>query len=92
MPNTKLNTDNHMKFAARELLKFYDELTALNACSAFVMQALSTALINSGGLDERSSTGGMFCVQWLNERTVEMEQRLKDIVAQAYSSTTTTSP
>lgn len=49
------------------------------------MQALATALINGGGLDERSATGGVFCAQWLNERTVEMEQQqqLKDIVALA---------
>lgn len=86
MPNPKINTDNHTNLTARELLKFYDELNALNACSAFVMQALATALINSG-LDERSSTGGVFCAQWLNERTVEMEQRLKDIVGRAYGST-----
>ena len=80
------NNDNKPASPASELLKLYDELTALNACSAFVMQALATALINGGGLDERSATGGVFCAQWLNERTAEMEQQLKDIVVRAYGS------
>lgn len=70
----------------------YDELTALNACSAFVMQALAIALINGGGLDEHSATGGVFCAQWLNERTTEMEQQLKNIVARAYGSATVGGP
>lgn len=73
---------------ARELLKMYDELTALNACNAFVMQALAAALTHGGGLDERSATGAVFCAQWLNDRTVEMEQQLKEIVSRAYASTT----
>ena len=72
---------------AGELLELYDELTAVHASSAFVMQALAAALVNGGGLDERSATGAVFCVQWLNERTVELERELKNIVAQIYSST-----
>ena len=71
---------------ARELLQFYDELTALNACSAFVMQALASALANGGGLDERSATGAVFCAQWLNDRTAELEQQLKKILAHAQAS------
>ena len=67
---------------ARELLQFYDELTALNACSAFVMQALASTLANGGGLDERSATGAVFCAQWLNDRTAEMEQKLKHILSE----------
>ena len=66
---------------ARELLQFYDELTALNACSAFVMQALASALANGGGLDERSATGAVFCAQLLNDRMAEMEQKLKHILS-----------
>ena len=89
MPSPEKNVDSRADLPARELLKLYDELTALNACSAFVMQALAAALVNSGGLDERSATGGVFCTQWLNERTAEMEQQLKDIVARAYASATT---
>ena len=53
-----------------------------------VGHGLATALIDGAGLDERSATGGVFCTQWLNERTVEMEQQLKDIVSRAYASTT----
>lgn len=64
----------------RELLQFYDELTALNACNAFVMQALASALAKGEGLDERSATGGMFCAQWLNDCTKDLEQRLKYIL------------
>lgn len=55
---------------ASTLLGLYDELTAVHASSAFVMQALAAALLNGGSLDERSATGAVFCVQWLNERTV----------------------
>lgn len=68
---------------ARELLQFYDELTALHACNAFVMQALASALVKGEGLDERSATGAMFCVQWLNDCTTELEQRLKQILSKS---------
>ena len=74
---------------ASELLQFYDELTALHAGSAFVMQALASALVKDEGLDERSATGAVFCAQWLNDRTVELEQQLKNILSQAQASTTT---
>lgn len=72
---------------AGELLGMYDELTAVHASSAFVMQALAAALVNGGGLDKRSTTGAVFCVQWLNDRTVELERELKNIVSQVYAST-----
>lgn len=88
MPNPERNADSQTDLPARELLKLYDELTALHACSAFVTQALAAALLNGGGLDERSATGGVFCAQWLNERTAELEGQLKRIVAQAYAYTT----
>lgn len=73
---------------ASKLLGLYDELTAVHASSAFVMQALAAALLNGGGLDERSATGAVFCVQWLNERTVELEGELKLIVSQVYAAIT----
>ena len=53
MPSPEKNADSQTDLPANELLKLYDELTALNACSAFVMQALAAALVNGGGLDER---------------------------------------
>lgn len=71
---------------ARELLKLYDELTALHASSAFVMQALAATLANGGGLDERSATGAVFCAQWLDDRTAELERKLKSYVSRAYAS------
>ena len=80
--------DSQTDSPARELLKLYDELTALHAASAFVMQALAAALVNGGGLDERSATGAVFCTQWLNDRTEELEKQLKNIVSQAYASAT----
>jgi hypothetical protein len=88
MPSSAKTVDSQTNLTARELLKLYDELTAHHACSAFVMQALAAALANGGGLDERSATGAVFCAQWLNDRTVELERELKDIVSQAYGSTT----
>ncbi len=84
MPSPEITVDSQTDLPARELLKLYDELTALHACSAFVMQALAAALVSGGGLDERSATGALFCTQWLNDRTVELEQQLKNIVSQAY--------
>jgi hypothetical protein len=88
MPSPERNGDRQTDSPARELLKLYDELTELHARSAFVMQALAAALANGGGLDERSATGAVFCAQWLNDRTAELEQQLKNIVSQAYASTT----
>jgi hypothetical protein len=74
-----------MDSAARELLKLYDELTALHASSAFVMQALAAALVDGGGLDDRLATGAVFCAQLLNNRTAELEIQFKTIVSQAYA-------
>ncbi len=88
MPSSAKTVDKRTILPAPELLRLYDELTALNACSAFVMQALATVLANGGGLDERSATGAVFCTQWLNDRTAELEQQLKNIVSRAYASTT----
>jgi hypothetical protein len=88
MPSPENNVDSQTDLPKRELLKLYDELTELHACSAFVMQALAAALANGGGLDERSATGAVFCAQWLNDRTAELERQLKHIVSQAYASTT----
>lgn len=85
MSSPEKNVDSKADMPASELLDLYDELTAINAASAFVMQALVAAFIRGEGLDERSATGAVFCAQWINERTVEMEQQLKDIVARAYS-------
>ena len=64
-------------------LELYDELTELNACGAFVTQALAAALLKGGGLDERSATGAVFCAQWLNDRTAGLEQEVKKIQARA---------
>ena len=88
MTSPERNPDSQTDLPAHELLKLYDELTALNACNAFVTQALAAALLNGGALDERPATGGVLCAQWLNERTAVLEQQLKNIVSQAYASTT----
>ena len=74
---------------ARELLEFYDELTALHAGSAFVMQALASALVKGEGLDERSATGAVFCAQWLSDRTAELERQFKSILSRSQAATTT---
>ena len=88
MPSPERNVDSQTDLPAHKLLKLYDELTALHSCSAFVTQALAAALLNGGGLDERSATGGVLCAEWLNERTAGLERQLKQIVSQAYASTT----
>lgn len=68
-----------MDSLAHELLKFYDDLTAHHACNGFVLQALTAALANGNGVDARTATGAIFCTQWLNEQSAELEQRLKKI-------------
>lgn len=75
---------------ARELLRFYDELTAIHAGSAFVMQALAAALVKGEGLDDRSATGAVFCVRWLDDRAMELERQLKEILLQLRAPTGTT--
>ena len=79
MPKPQEAVDGKMNSVARELLEFRDELSTLNACNAFILQALAGAMMNGDGMDSRSATGGMFCAQWLNDRAVELEQRLKKI-------------
>lgn len=71
------------QWLTRELLQFYDELTALNACNAFVMQALASTLAKGESLDERSAVGAIFCAQWLNDCTTELEQGLKEILSKS---------
>jgi hypothetical protein len=88
MPSSAKTVDNQTNLPASELLRLYDELTALHACSAFVMQALAATLVGGGGLDERSATGAVFCTQWLNDRTEELERQIKSIVSQACASAT----
>jgi hypothetical protein len=88
MPEAQGNVDKGMDSLSRELLEFYDELTALHAGNGFVLQALAAALANGGGVDERTATGAMFCAQWLNDRSVELEQRLKKIQMQAHIAAT----
>ena len=75
---------------ARELLRFYDDLTAVHAGGAFVMQALAAALVKGEGLDDRSATGAVFCVRWLDDRAMELEQQLREILLQLRAPTGTT--
>jgi hypothetical protein len=79
MPKPQETADGKMNSLARELLEFRDELSTLNACNAFILQALAGAMVNGDGMDSRSATGAMFCAQWLSDRAVELEQRLKKI-------------
>ena len=88
MPSPEEQAGSQTDLPARELLALYDELTALNACSAFVMQALAAALAGGDGLDERSATGAVFCAQWVSDRTAEIERQFKSVVSRAYVSTT----
>ena len=72
-----------MDSTSPDLLQLYDELTALHAASAFVTQALAAALIDGGGLDDRSATGAVFCAQWLNERSAALDGQLKALVSES---------
>ncbi len=77
---------------ARDMLRFYDELTGLHAGSAFVMQALASALVHGEGLDDRSATGAVFCVRWLEDRATELERQLKNILSQTHVPTRSVVP
>ena len=85
MASPEKNAGSQTDLTARELLALYDELTALNACSAFVMQALAAALVGGVGLDERSATGAVLCAQWVSDRTAEIERQFKSVVSRAYN-------
>ena len=73
------------QWLARELLQFYDELTAHHACNAFLLQAMASTLVNGEGLDKRSANGAVYCAQWLNDRASELEQQLKSLQSKAQS-------
>ena len=73
-----------MDLLERELLNFYDEFTAQNACVLFAMQAFVAALASADRADQQSTTGAMFWVQRLNDRTLDLEQRLENIRQQAH--------
>jgi hypothetical protein len=79
MPKSQERRTNKITSPAGELLEFRDELSALNACNAFVLRALTDAMLRGEGMDSRSATGAAFCVQWLDDRAVDLERRLKNI-------------
>lgn len=79
MPKSQKPVHGKTNSLARELLDLRDELSALNACNAFVLQALSGAMLKGDGLDDRSATGAVYCTQWLGDRAAQLEQRLKKI-------------
>ena len=79
-----------MDSISRDLLQLYDELTALHAANAFVMQALAAALVDGGGLDDRSATGAVFCAQWLTDRSAALDVQLKTLVSEAHVVATNT--
>ena len=72
------NTTRPINRTATELLAFYDDLTVLHASISFVLNALATAVRESGG-NTRQSDGASFCVEWLDDRMRETNDRLKSI-------------
>ena len=89
MPKSKRTVQKPIDSLVRELLEFYDDLTAHHACNGFVLQSLAAALADSEGTDERAATGAIFCTQWLNDQSAELEQRLKKIQMHARVNTKT---
>lgn len=67
------------KQLAVELLQLYDDLTAVNASTAFVLHALSSALEDHALPSSRATVGGVFCVHWLNDRMQVLEKQLRNI-------------
>lgn len=62
-----------------DLLDYYDDLTALHAAIAFVLESLTAIIQNTGSHHVRAATGAVFCVEWLNTRMEELDNRLKEI-------------
>lgn len=85
MRKSQTKPDTPSDLLARELLQLYDDLTALNACTAFILEAFAEALARGNGADSRSANGAMFCVQWLSDRTIDIERRLKGIQRKAHA-------
>lgn len=79
MPKQRKRSQEKVNSVARDLLEFRDELNALSACNAFVQEALAGAMEGGQGMSSRAATGAMFCAQWLDDRAIELERRLKNI-------------
>lgn len=79
MPKLRRRSNGKTGSLARDLLEFRDELNALNACNAFVLQALAGAMESGEAMTSRAATGAMLCAQWLGDRAAELERRLKNI-------------
>jgi len=78
MPSLEENAGTQTDLPARELLALYDELTALNACNAFVMQALAAAAGRWWRVGRAfGDRGECFCAQWVNDRTAEIERQFQ---------------
>lgn len=65
-----------------DLLDFYDDLTALYASISFVLESLAAAIQNTDSSSVRAATGAVFCVEWLNTRMEEVDNRLKEFRSQ----------
>lgn len=79
MPKLRKRLQGKANSVARDLLEFRDEINALNACNAFVLQALAGAMESGEAMSSRAAKGAVLCAQWLGDRAVELEQRLKNI-------------
>jgi hypothetical protein len=79
MPKPHPPKQSPIESFATDLLTFYDDLTELNACTAFVLRSCAAAMAGEGGMAARSAEGAVFCSQRLIDRAVELELRLKKI-------------
>lgn len=84
MARIRKNRKKQLDLLGLELLNFYDEFTEQNACILFAMQAFLAALAAAEGADKQSTTGAMFWIQRLNDRTLDLEQRLNNIREKAH--------
>ena len=92
MPKPRELSHGKADSLARDLLEFRDEFNALNACNAFILQALAGAMVSEDGMNSRAATGAVLCAQWLDDRAVELEQRLKKIQDRARGDDAGTKP
>ena len=79
MPKSATKVKSTKKHLDGELLDFYDDLTAVNAGMAFVLQAFAIAMQSGEPTDHRTASGATFCVDLLNKRTLELEQQMAGI-------------
>ena len=79
MAKRSLTRKRRATLLAHELLDFYDEVTAHNAATLFLLQALAAKVEEEGTRGKRFTYGASICVQRLADEATRLEKRLTQI-------------